>query len=142
MIRSTQRSQGEATLGGDCDEVETMPGWFSPADAQSFAYVANQGSSTVSVVNTANNTVAAMVPVGASPFGVAIASNAAFAYLANAGSPMLSMIDTASNTVVGARVGAFCRVAITQVHLYSVCFPYDPTRATPRLGQPVVTFSA
>ena len=52
-----------------------LPGWFSPADAQPFAYVANQRSSAVSVVNTANITVAATVPVGASPFGVAITPN-------------------------------------------------------------------
>ena len=104
-----------------------LPGWFSPADDQPFAYVANQRSSTVSVVNAANNTVAATVPVGASPFGVAITPNGAFAYLAKAGSPTVPVIDTAGNTVVGAGDSrSFCRVAITQVQLYGVCFLYDP----------------
>ncbi len=37
-----------------------------------FAYVANSGSSTVSVIATATNTVTATVPVGANPIGVAI----------------------------------------------------------------------
>jgi YVTN family beta-propeller protein len=37
-----------------------------------FAYVANKDSNTVSVIDTATNTVVATVPVGSAPIGVAI----------------------------------------------------------------------
>ena len=43
-----------------------------PVGAAPFAYVANAGSNTVSVLDTARNTVVAMVPVGVFPGGVAI----------------------------------------------------------------------
>ena len=42
------------------------------AQAQTRAYVANFGSDTVSVIDTATNTVVATIPVGLNPFGVAI----------------------------------------------------------------------
>ena len=71
-----------------------------PAASQPFAYVANQGSSTVSGINAANNTVVATVPVGSSPTGLAITPNGAFAYVVNGGSSTVSVINTANNTVV------------------------------------------
>ncbi len=43
-----------------------------PAQAQTFAYVANANSSNVSVIATASNTVVATVIVGSAPVGVAI----------------------------------------------------------------------
>jgi YVTN family beta-propeller protein len=45
-----------------------------PASAAPFAYISNQGSATVSVIDTATNTVAATVPVGDIPvaFGMFI----------------------------------------------------------------------
>ncbi len=55
------------------------------ADAQPFAYVSNLGSNTVSVIDTATNTVVATVPVGNGPSGVAITPNGAFAYVKAAG---------------------------------------------------------
>ena len=65
-----------------------------------FAYVANSGSNTVSVIATASNTVVATVTVGSGPEGVAITPDGAFAYVANSGSNTVSVIATASNTVV------------------------------------------
>jgi YVTN family beta-propeller protein len=44
----------------------------STAQAQTRAYVTNWGSSTVTVIDTATNTVVATIPVGVDPFGVAI----------------------------------------------------------------------
>src|SRR5262249_50460875 len=44
----------------------------TPAEAKPFAYVTNSFSNTVSVNDTATNTVVATVPVGFLPFGVAI----------------------------------------------------------------------
>ena len=42
-----------------------------PAEAAPFLYVANSGDSTVSVIDTATNTVVGLIPVGNSPYGVA-----------------------------------------------------------------------
>ena len=69
-----------------------------------FAYVVNGGDSSsvkgsVSVINTASNTVAATVPVGSLPGGVAITPDGQFAYVTDYGSGSVSVIDTASNAV-------------------------------------------
>jgi uncharacterized repeat protein (TIGR01451 family)/uncharacterized repeat protein (TIGR02543 family) len=64
-----------------------------------FVYVTNQNSDTVSVIDTASNTVTDTIPVGAQPFGVAVTPDGAFVYVANNGSTTVSVIDTASNTV-------------------------------------------
>ncbi len=72
----------------------------APASADPFAYVANFSSDTVSVIDTATNTVVAIVPVGSSPGGVAVTPDGAFAYVTNFSSANVSVIDTATNAVV------------------------------------------
>ena len=47
----------------------------SAAPAQTRAYVTNNGDNTVSVIDTATNTVVATVAVGASPSGIDITPN-------------------------------------------------------------------
>src|SRR5438270_468762 len=86
-----------------------------PAQAQPFAYVTDANSNTVSVIDTATNTVVATVPVGVTPGGVAITPNGAFAYVTNENSSTVSVISTATNTVVATvPVGVFPRgVAVT-----------------------------
>jgi YVTN family beta-propeller protein len=64
------------------------------AEAAPFAYVTNNGGSNVSVIDTATNTVAAMVSGDVGPLGVAITPNGAFAYVANTNSGTVSVIDT------------------------------------------------
>src|SRR5262249_55060709 len=65
-------------------------------------YVTNHGSSTVSVINTASNSVSATIPVGASPFGVAVTPDGSKVYVAHDSTPgTVSVIDTATNTLVG-----------------------------------------
>jgi YVTN family beta-propeller protein len=83
---------------------------------QSFAYVTNNvptidGSnfpaSAVSVIDTASNKVAATIPVGQDPNGVAITPDGTRAYVANQRDGTASVIDTAHNKVVATiRVGA------------------------------------
>src|SRR2546425_1822382 len=68
-------------------------------EEQFFAYVTNEGSNTVSVIDTSTNTVVATIPVGVFPIGVAITPDRTRAYVANAGSANVSVIDTATNTV-------------------------------------------
>jgi YVTN family beta-propeller protein len=65
-----------------------------------FAYIPNGESNTVTVVDTADNTVRAVVPVGGTAYGVAVDPRGAFAYVSNnieAGT--VSVIDTATNEV-------------------------------------------
>jgi YVTN family beta-propeller protein len=66
-------------------------------------YVANSGSfnpSTVSVIDTATNTVSATVPVGNGPVGVAVKPDGSKVYVANEGANTVSVLDTATNTVI------------------------------------------
>jgi YVTN family beta-propeller protein len=64
------------------------------------AYVTNESSNTVLVIDTATNSVVATIPVGLAPFGVAITPDGTRAYVANKNSNTVSVIDTATNTVV------------------------------------------
>ncbi|MDD2898239.1 MAG: Ig-like domain-containing protein [Desulfuromonadaceae bacterium] len=64
------------------------------------AYVANNGSKTLSVIDTASNSVVATVDVGIGPQGVAINANANRVYMANSGSNTVSVVDTSINAVV------------------------------------------
>jgi YVTN family beta-propeller protein len=67
---------------------------------QSLAYVTNGADNTVSVIDTASNTVVGTIPVGQDPFGVTITSDGTHAYVTNQLEDSVSVIDTASNTVV------------------------------------------
>ena len=70
------------------------------ATTEVVAYVTNQASGTVSVIETSGNTVAATVTVGDGPGGVAITPDGAFAYVSNfQGSGTVSVIETSTNTV-------------------------------------------
>lgn len=68
--------------------------------AQPYAYVPNYTGNSVTVLDTATNTIATSIPVGINPGGVAVNGNGSFAYIANRGSNTVSVIDTATNTVV------------------------------------------
>ncbi|MDH6284901.1 YncE family protein [Prescottella agglutinans] len=63
------------------------------------AYVTNMYTNSVSVIDTATNTVTDTVPVGEQPRGVAITPNGARAYVTNGYGNSVSVIDTATNTV-------------------------------------------
>src|SRR3990172_4375863 len=72
--------------------------WTSSLSANR-AYVSNQGSDNVSVINTASNTVAATIAVEVNPYFVAITPDGSKAYVSNQDSDTVSVIDTASNIV-------------------------------------------
>ncbi len=72
----------------------------SPPPAQFFAYVTNSNSSSVSVIDTASNSVVATVGVGGRPIGIGITPDGSRAYVANSNSNSVSVIDTATNSVV------------------------------------------
>src|ERR1017187_3988182 len=62
-------------------------------------YVANYGSSNVTVISGATNTVTATVPAGIEPDGIAINSVTNTIYVANYGSSNVTVISGATNTV-------------------------------------------
>ena len=70
----------------------------SIAGAAPFAYITNSIDNTVSVIDTATNTVTANVNVGNNPIGVAVAPDGTKVYLANEG--RVSVINTSTNNVV------------------------------------------
>ncbi len=70
--------------------------------AAPFAYITNGFSGTVSVIDTANNTVGATVGVGSGPVGVAVNPTGTRVYVANLTSRSVSVIDTATHTVAAA----------------------------------------
>ena len=64
------------------------------------AYVVNTRAGTVSVINTATNTVIATIPVGVEPVTVAVTPDSTRAYVTNSASASVSVINTATNTVI------------------------------------------
>src|SRR5207237_343985 len=66
------------------------------------AYVANNGSNTVTVIDTTTNTVlGAPIPVGTNPRGVGVDPIVHRAYLSNLSSHDVTVIDTTTNLVGG-----------------------------------------
>src|SRR4029079_3355089 len=103
MTNLTQKSSTQFFGGGV--RVVTMALFLvvfgaSAAVAQTRGYVTNSGNNTVSVIDTATNTVVATIPVGTSPDGIAVTPNGAFAYVANLSSNNVSVISAATNSVV------------------------------------------
>jgi YVTN family beta-propeller protein len=62
-------------------------------------YVANEADNTVSVIDTASDTVTANLAVGSLPQAVAITPDGSTAYVTDQGSGTVSVIDTAENRV-------------------------------------------
>jgi YVTN family beta-propeller protein len=72
----------------------------SAAHAQPYAYITNQGSHDVSVIDIATQQVVATVPVGRSPAGVVASSRAGRVYVSNPDSKTISVIDMRRQAVV------------------------------------------
>jgi YVTN family beta-propeller protein len=66
--------------------------------------VISAAGNSVSVIDTATNTVVATIPVGEAPRGIAITPDGTRAYVANQDSNTVTAIDTATNTVIGAPI--------------------------------------
>jgi YVTN family beta-propeller protein len=99
--------------------------FFMPASiagAAPYVYITNQGDDTVSVIDTANNTIAATIPVGSGPLGVAVSPDGTKLYVANAyENATVSVIDTATNTVTST-------VSVGGTWPYGVAVSPDGTR--------------
>ena len=83
----------EIPVGDEPRTVAIMP------DKQR-AYVTNQASATVSVIDLVANQKTQDIPVGVEPYGVALTPDGSRAYVTNSASNTVSVIDTASNTVI------------------------------------------
>jgi len=107
------------TVGTSPNEIVITPNGL-------YAYVTNQVSNNVSVIDVTTNTVVATVAVGTSPAWVAITPNGQYAYVANYGSNNVSVIDISTNTVVATvAVGTFpWAVAVTPNGQYAYVTSY------------------
>ena len=65
-----------------------------------YAYIANGGDSTVSVINASANKVVAKVAVGLSPYDVCVSADGTKAYVVNYIGNTISVINTTTNIVV------------------------------------------
>ena len=98
------------------------------AFAEPFAYISNYGDNTVSVIDTATNTVVGVpIAVGTHPTGNAVHPAGTYVYVTNGGSHTISVIDTATNTVVDTvMVGAYPRnVAVHPAGTFVYVTNYD-----------------
>jgi YVTN family beta-propeller protein len=66
----------------------------STAEAAPFAYVTNQGSNNVSVIDTATNAVVVTIAVGNNPYGMTGTPDGKHVYVTNSASNTVSVIDT------------------------------------------------
>lgn len=73
---------------------------FSPLHAQTVAYVVNDNSNSVSVIDTASNIVTATIPVGPFPVGIVFSPDGERAYVTNGVSnATISVINTATSSI-------------------------------------------
>lgn len=89
------------TLVGAPIAVGSFPQWVAVNPAGTRVYVANNGGNSLSVIDTASNTVVATVTGLNSPDGVVVSPDGARVYVANSGNGTVSVIDTTTNTIVG-----------------------------------------
>ncbi len=81
--------------------IGTSPKEIAVSQDGNTLIVANQGDSTISVINTNTNTVASTLSVGASPWGVQISPDSLRAYVGSSTGGVITQIDVANRTVLG-----------------------------------------
>jgi YVTN family beta-propeller protein len=86
-----------ALLGGVLAVVATAPANAAGADGR--AYVSNFGNDTVSVVDTATQSIVDTVAVGDGPQGITVNSAGTAVYVVNQNARTVSVIDTSTDTV-------------------------------------------
>jgi YVTN family beta-propeller protein/autotransporter-associated beta strand protein len=69
------------------------------AQIEANAYISNNGSNTVSVINTETQAIVGSIPVGTEPFGSAATPDGRFVYVANVVSNTVSVISADTNLV-------------------------------------------
>lgn len=95
-----------------------------------FAYIANSGSNTVSVIDTSTNLVATTIKVGLGPEGVAASPDGTRIYITMGGSDNVSVLDGQNNTLIAnVNVGEYPRGVVVSPDGSKVYVPnfYDGT---------------
>ncbi|BCK70527.1 hypothetical protein Srufu_044800 [Streptomyces libani subsp. rufus] len=87
-------------VAGAVIPVGTLPQGITLLPDGTRAYVGNRGSNTVSVIDTATDTVTATIPTGAGPVYVALGPDGTRGYVTVADAGVVSVLDTATNTLV------------------------------------------
>ena len=94
-----------------------------------YLYVANVGSSSVSVINGTTNTIIKIISVGASPDGVSFDSSNGYVYVTSDASDNVSVINGTTNTVFKTfSVGAFSEGVVSDPlngYLYITTSAFD-----------------
>jgi len=92
----------EKGLDGQIIKKHVLEGELSRIQELLFAYVTNSGADSVSVINTATNTILTSIPVpgGSSPFRIAITPDGTRAYVTNEVNNTVTVIDTLTNTII------------------------------------------
>ncbi len=83
-----------------CWCVFVLLAFAGAASASPFAYIANRDSDTVSVIDTASDTVVSTIVVGDYPHGVAVTPSGDKVFVANRAAGTVSVIDTVSRSVI------------------------------------------
>ncbi|MEZ4513901.1 MAG: beta-propeller fold lactonase family protein [Chloroflexota bacterium] len=81
-------------------ETGTHPQAVAISPDGRFAYVTNQFSNTLSVVDLTTLSKTTDIPVGAGPYGVALTPDGSRAYVANSAANTVSVVDTTSRAVI------------------------------------------
>jgi YVTN family beta-propeller protein len=81
-------------------EVGDEPRTVAISPDKQWAYVTNQGSGTVSVINLTTNQKEKDVPVGIEPYGIALTPDGTRGYVANSASNTVSVMEMPSNEVI------------------------------------------
>ena len=80
-------------------QVGVEPQAVAISNDNKLAFVTNQGSNSVSILDLTSNTQVAQVKVGVEPYGIAPTPDGTRAYVVNGSSRSVSIIDTASRQV-------------------------------------------
>jgi uncharacterized repeat protein (TIGR01451 family) len=80
--------------------TSAVPAFQPFAPAAGAAYVANENSNNISVIDTTTNTVTATIPVGNRPVAVAVTSDGSRIYVANFGDGTVSIVDAATSAII------------------------------------------
>ncbi|WP_436843919.1 YncE family protein [Streptomyces sioyaensis] len=100
--RRAARSRSARVSVGRRPVVGSQPQGIAITPDGTRAYVTSFGAGSVSVINTANNTVLTTITgVGTNLVGVAITADGTRAYVADRSSNNVRVIDTATNTLIG-----------------------------------------
>ena len=91
--------------------VGSYPWGIAVSPNGQYVYVANQGDSSVSVINTASNTVTATIPVGSTPRGIAVSPNGQYVYVTNFGSNTVSVLYADNTFAISVSQGDYGTIA-------------------------------